>query len=91
MPNAFTLMGILPGAIRSYEEMAKINKEEADKAFKFHKKILGEYLTNCTSYALTDFVFKGSFIAFESSSPADQYIAGISIHQLTSDDARMRR
>ena len=49
MPNAFTLMGILPGAIRSYEEKAKINKEEADKAFKFHKKILGEYLTNCTS------------------------------------------
>lgn len=49
MSNAFTLMGILPGAIRSYEKKAKINKEEADKAFKFHKKILGEYLTNCTS------------------------------------------
>ena len=50
MPNAFTLMGILPGAIRSDEDMAKVNKEEADNAFKLHKKILGEYLKNIGFY-----------------------------------------
>ena len=44
MLEDFILMGNLPVAIRSDEEMTKINKEEADKAFKFHKKILDEYL-----------------------------------------------
>ena len=44
MLEDFIIMGNLPVAIRSDEEMTKINKEEADNAFKFHKKILDEYL-----------------------------------------------
>lgn len=43
--NCFELQGNVSGAIRSDIEMEKINKEEAEEAFKEQKKKLDKYMT----------------------------------------------
>lgn len=45
MFKKFKLAGNTSGAIRSDAEMEKINKEEADKAFKVQKELLDHYLS----------------------------------------------